>query len=707
MKGLNSAYFINAILALAIILIMASCANSQEQTDKSMKNHAHTNLLIDESSPYLLQHAHNPVNWYPWGDAAFEKAKAEDKLVLVSIGYSSCHWCHVMEHESFEDSVVAKFMNDNFVCIKVDREERPDVDQVYMNAVQLMTGSGGWPLNCFALPDGRPVYGGTYFPKSSWMEMLQNLALTYEKDKGSFEKYASNLTDGIQQSELIQAPSEETKIKDENLGLMIEKWEAAFDYKEGGPNRAPKFPIPNNYDFLMRFANYVNDQKLLDYVDLTLTKIALGGIYDQVGGGFARYSTDDKWKVPHFEKMLYDNAQLIILYSQAYQRTKNPIYKDVVYQTIEWLEREMTTKDGAFQSALDADSEGEEGKFYVWSKQELKEVLTETEYAFAKQYYNVNPKGLWEGHYILLRDIKDTAASTFNMSNAELSAKVKTINGKLLTKRSERIRPGLDDKILTTWNALMLKGLVNAAMAFNEPNFSNLALKNAKWLVKNQIKKDGSLWHTSKEGVSKIDGFLDDYAFMITAFVKLYEMTFDEKWLTQARSLAEFSIANFKDQKSGMFFYTSSAGEQLIARKMEVNDNVIPSSNSEMAIGLHQLGTLLDSSSYQKTAEQMLLNVQSDFAEYPSGYSNWAILMMEMTYPYYEIAITGKDWATILKELNKHYIPNKILMGGEKGTIPLLEGKFIGETTIFVCVNKSCQMPVVEVSEALKQMSLK
>lgn len=704
MKGINRVYFINPIITFVILLILSSCVNSQEQSDNSVKNHAHTNLLIDESSPYLLQHAHNPVNWHPWGEAAFNKAKAEDKLVLISIGYSSCHWCHVMEHESFEDSLVANFMNDNFVCIKVDREERPDVDQVYMNAVQLMIGSGGWPLNCFALPDGRPVYGGTYFPKNNWMELLQNLALTYEKDKPSFEEYASNLTEGIQQSELIQTPSDDTDLKDENLKLMLKKWESTFDHKEGGPNRAPKFPIPNNYDFLMRFAQHTNNTELMSYVDLTLTKIALGGIYDQIGGGFARYSTDDKWKAPHFEKMLYDNAQLISLYSNAYQRTNNPIYKHVVYQTIEWLEREMTTTEGAFLSALDADSEGEEGKFYVWSKQELKEVLNTEEYELTKRYYNVNPKGLWEGHYILLRDIKDTSAAVFNLSNVELTDKIELINNKLLAKRSERIRPGLDDKILTTWNALMLKGLIDASMVFNEPKFEKLALRNAKWIVKNQIRKDGSLWHTRKKGHSKIDGFLDDYAFMISAMVRLYEMTFDEKWLDYGKTLADFSIANFKDKKSGMFFYTSSKGEQLVARKMEVNDNVIPSSNSEMARGLFQLGTLLDSNSYKKVSEQMLLNVQSNFATYPSGYSNWAILMMEMAYPYYEIAITGKEWKSKVKALNQHYIPNKILMGGEKGSIPLLEGKFIGATTIFVCVNKSCRMPVEEVSEALEQM---
>ncbi|MDX1351227.1 MAG: thioredoxin domain-containing protein, partial [Putridiphycobacter sp.] len=643
--------------------LIIGCSSSQQQIDAQSETYEHTNFLIEETSPYLLQHAHNPVNWYPWGDAAFEKAKKEDKLVLVSIGYSSCHWCHVMEHESFEDSVVAAFMNENFVCIKVDREERPDVDQIYMNAVQLMTGSGGWPLNCFTLPDGRPVYGGTYYTKNSWMEMLQNLALTYEKDKASFESYADNLTAGIQQSELIETPTENNGLHTDSLAEMVASWRLDFDLKNGGPNRSPKFPIPNNYDFLMRFANHFNDQALMNYVDLTLVKMALGGIYDQIGGGFSRYSTDEKWKVPHFEKMLYDNGQLVSLYSQAYQRTKNPIYKQVVYQTIEWLEREMTTGEGAFMSALDADSEGEEGKFYVWTKEELKNTLSADEYELATRYYNVNQKGQWEGKYILLRAISDTAASKFDMDRHTLQEKIAEINKKLLSKRNQRVRPGFDDKVLTSWNAMMLKGLVDAAMVFNEPKFASLAEKNANWIVKNQLRKDGSLWHTHKNGVSKIDGFLDDYAFTTTAFIRMYEMTFDERWLRLSNSIVTYAIAHFKDPKSGMFFFTSNSGEQLIARKMEVNDNVVPASNSEMARALFQLGTLYDSTAYKQTAEQMLVNIQDDFASYPSGYSNWAILMMDMSFPYYEIAITGEHWREKVNELNSHYIPNKLLMG--------------------------------------------
>ena len=704
MKAINTAHFINNIFLLLLVLVTWSCGNSQQHSENLEEMHKHTNLLIDETSPYLLQHAHNPVNWYPWGEAAFEKAKKEDKLVLISVGYSACHWCHVMEEESFEDSAVAAFMNENFICIKVDREERPDVDQIYMNAVQLMTGSGGWPLNCFALPDGRPVYGGTYYPKNNWMELLQNLSLTYAKDRGSFEKYAENLTAGIQQSELVSVAAENSAVDLSVLEAMVEKWQSSFDLKHGGPNRAPKFPIPNNYDFLMQYGYQNNDAELLGYVDLTLRQMALGGIYDQIGGGFARYATDEKWKVPHFEKMLYDNAQLLALYSQAYQRTKDPIYRDVVYQTVDWLTREMTTDEGAFWSALDADSEGEEGKYYVWSTDELKAVLNDSEYEFVKTYYNINSKGKWEGNYILLRDENSLKAIEFGVKETS-AEKIESLNKKLLKVREGRVRPRTDDKILTSWNAMTISGLVDASAAFSEDRFKKLAIQNAEFLVEKQFKKDGGLWHTYKNGVSKIDGFLDDYAFTISAFVKLYELTFNEDWLEKAQKLTEYTITHFKDDKTGMFFYTSDASESLIARKMETNDNVIPASNSELANALFDLGTLLDSSSYRETAIQMLCNVQGNMTEYPSSNSNWAMLSMKIGLPYYEIAITGKGWEKLATELNQTYIPNKLLMGGEEGKIPLLEGKFIGVATIFVCVEKSCKMPVEEVSEALKQMN--
>ncbi len=695
------------LFTLTIVIITASCNSQKENNTVQNEEHKYTNDLINESSPYLLQHAHNPVNWMPWGDAAFEKAKTENKLVLVSIGYSSCHWCHVMEHESFEDEEVANLMNEKFICIKVDREERPDVDQVYMNAVQLMTGSGGWPLNCFTLPDGRPIYGGTYFQKTPWMELLENLDYKFQKSPQEIENFANNLTNGIQQSELIETPVTGIQFSAGKLDTLMLNWIPNFDTEDGGNLRDIKFPLPNNLDFMMQYAYHYSDTAIMDHVDLTLRKMALGGIYDQVGGGFARYSTDVKWKVPHFEKMLYDNAQLVSLYAKAYQRTKDPLYKHVVYQTLEWAYREMMTPEGSFYSALDADSDGEEGKFYVWTKEELKATLNEDDYDFANSYYNIGMKTLWEGNHILLREMSNKEyALRMAMSGAEVDEKAAAINKQLLEKRSERIRPGLDDKSLTSWNALMTIGLLDAYQAFDEQLFLNGAILNAKWMQKKQLNDDGSLLHTYKNGESKINGFLEDYCFAIEAFTKLYEVTFDEKYIEKADLMATYAFDHFYDEKSGMFFFSSDEEGALIARKMEISDNVIPASNSAMANAIYDLGILLDKRDYKEKAKQMLANVYGDMDSYGSSYTNWGILALNIVNPYYELAITGEEWKARMKELNQYYIPNRLFMGGEKESdLEILEGKFMDETTIFVCIEGACKMPTNATVDAVAQMN--
>lgn len=690
-----------------LLTLSFSCKEGANINSADDTEHAFTNELIHESSPYLLQHAHNPVNWMPWGDAAFEKAAAENKLVLISIGYSSCHWCHVMEHESFEDEEVAAIMNEKFVCIKVDREERPDVDQVYMDAVQFMTrGGGGWPLNCFTLPDRKPVYGGTYFQKQQWVELLNNLAYKYEKSPQEIENYAANIQNGVQQSDLIVLQDGDLKFTAEALDTMLVEWETYFDLNEGGTKNDIKFPLPNNYEYLMQYAYHAKDTSVMQQVDLTLTKMALGGIYDQVGGGFARYSTDKFWKVPHFEKMLYDNAQLVSLYSHAYQRTKKTLYKAVVYQTLQWVYREMMTPEGSFYSALDADSEGEEGKYYVWSKDELKTTLNEADFDFASSYYNIGVRGAWEGRYILLRtEDNETFAEKNGMTLNEVNEKAKRINTQLLKKRNQRVRPGLDDKSLTSWNALMLIGFLDAYQTFGEIEFLNAALINEKWLKKNQLQDDGSLLHAYKNGESKIDGFLEDYCFTIDAYIKLYEVTFDENYLKTAEQLAQFTLTHFFDEKSGMFYFTSDREASLIARKMEIRDNVIPASNSAMANTLYDLGILMDKIEYKEKAKQMLANVYADMKNYSSSYSNWAILTLNLTHPYYEVAITGKDWQKQASALNGYYIPNKLVMGAAtESSLAILEGKFMGETTIFVCIEGACKMPTNSVNDALKQM---
>ena len=689
------------LLFFPLTLLMAKCQEKKSMTEKHTPEY--TNKLINESSPYLLQHAHNPVEWYPWGDEAFEKAEKENKLVLISIGYSACHWCHVMEHESFEDSLTAEMMNKNFINIKVDREERPDVDQVYMNAVQLMTGSGGWPLNCFALPDGRPVYGGTYFPKDKWQQTLTSLQGLKENDPIKLEEYAKNLTAGIQQSELITRNEDPLETKVEFLAQKVNEWSKYWDRKKGGPNRAPKFPLPNNYQFLLEYAFLSGDQESMDFVSTTLDQMARGGIYDQIGGGFARYSTDELWKAPHFEKMLYDNAQLVSLYSQAFTATQNPRYKKIVQETLAFIKRELTNKNGGFYSALDADSEGEEGKFYVWKKEELKEALTPEEFELAKEFYNLNNKGLWEhGNYILLMDENSDDMLT---EDSTLGNKLELIKSKLLARRETRIRPGLDDKILTSWNMLMIEAYLDAYIALEDEQYFKVAEQQMKFIFTNLITEDEGLFHLHKDGKSSINGYLEDYAFTISALLKMYQSTFDESYISQAESLMHYTVKHFLDEESGMFWFKSNKDEQLIAKKQENSDNVIPASNSVMAHNLFLLSKLTYNQEFEKTGKQMLSNILPHI-EYGQSYSNWLRLYLYETYPFYEIAATGKNFRALTIELRKTYIPNKLILGAEKKSdLPLLENKFFEKETIFVCQNKTCQLPVKLVTDALKQIN--
>lgn len=444
----------------------------------------HTNSLIHETSPYLLQHAHNPVNWYPWGAEALQKAKDENKLILVSVGYSACHWCHVMEHESFEDEQVASIMNEHFVCIKVDREERPDIDQVYMNAVQLMTGGGGWPLNCFCLPDQRPFYGGTYFRKQDWMRLLNDLQAFFVNKPKEAEEYADRLHKGIKQSDVVGFVAEQKEYSVNTLKEIVDPWTRYFDYSDGGYNRAPKFPLPNNFQFLLRYARLAKDQASNVITRLTLDKMAYGGIYDQLGGGFARYSVDSVWLVPHFEKMLYDNGQLVSLYAEAYQYSGSLLYKNVVAETLEFIRRELTSPEGGFYSALDADSEGVEGKFYCWTRDELKGILSDDEEIFST-YYNVTEEGNWEETNILHRKEDDKViANAHGLSEDELTVIIDRCKAKLMKVREHRVRPGLDDKILTSWNGIMLKGYIDAYRVFRVDEYLQTALTNASFYLK-------------------------------------------------------------------------------------------------------------------------------------------------------------------------------------------------------------------------------
>jgi len=664
------------------------------------------NRLAQESSPYLLQHAHNPVDWHPWGEEAFAKARADQKLLLVSIGYSSCHWCHVMERECFVDPAIAQLMNEHFVCIKVDREERPDVDHVYMTAVQLMTGRGGWPLNCFALPDGRPVYGGTYFPPAHWSRVLTDLHRTWTDDPERVMRQATQLQRGVASTML--APEEHAPLSEAKRAVqrMVDQWKPRFDHLHGGPDKVPKFPMPNNYQFLLRHAALANDKEVMEHVELTLDRMALGGIFDQAGGGFARYSTDAVWKVPHFEKMLYDNAQLVSLYSQGFQALKKPLYQDVVEQTVDFILREMTSPDGAFCSAIDADSEGEEGRFYVWTEAELREALG-ADYDLAKAYYDIGGLAHWEhGRNILRRGMHDTDfARAFGISDEELRGRIASVRARLLEVRSKRVGPGLDDKCLTSWNALMITGLCDAHEVFGRDAWLASAERCMEHLLVHCRKSDGGLWHSWKEGRASINGFLEDHAFMIEALLALYGVTFNERWLTEARALAEHAIRHFRDEKTGYFHFTSDLDAPLIARPMELEDNVIPASNSAMARGLSTLGTLHDDERLVNMAHRMLEGLLPRLAAAPMAHSNWGQLAQAIAWPLHEIAITGPDALRLRRDFAPHYVPNRLFLGtANRSQLPLLREKSLPGSMIFVCVEKSCQLPSSSIPEALSQL---
>jgi len=653
------------------------------------------NQLQFEHSPYLKQHAHNPVDWMPWGPEALKKAKDENKLIIVSIGYSACHWCHVMERESFENSAIAQTMNTFFVSIKIDREERPDIDQVYMLAVQLMTNAGGWPLNCICLPDGRPIYGGTYFKPHDWQNILLQIAQMWaEKPEVAFE-YAEKLNNGIQRAEKLPIHPIPDQYTIENLNEIVAPWTEMFDKKEGGYQRAPKFPLPNNWLFLLKYAVLADDREILEHVHFTLKKIASGGIYDQIGGGFARYSVDHYWHIPHFEKMLYDNGQLLSLYAEAYQQSRDPFYKRIIEETITWAEREMLAPNHGFYSALDADSEGIEGKYYSFSKAEFDEVLGD-DAPLLGQYFNITEVGNWEEQKTnipICAINADQLATKVNMSADEWADFLKISKKKLYNYREQRIRLGLDHKQLTTWNALFLKGLIDAYHSLGNSHFLELALNNAQFICTHLIQDDLQLLHQPKDNNRAIAGFLDDYAFTIEAFIALYEATFDLNWLTKARQLADEAIALFYDGSQKTFYYTSSQAEELIARKSEIMDNVIPSSSSTMVRQLKRLGLLFDDENYIAITDQLLANVFPQIKTYGSAYSNWAILLLEEIYGINEIALTGDKAMAFKNELGNYYIPNKIVLGGTEENLPLLEHRVGKETKAYLCKNRTCSLP--------------
>lgn len=673
------------------------------------------NLLAHETSPYLKQHQHNPVNWMPWGEAAWQKARDEDKLVLISIGYSACHWCHVMERESFEDEATAEIMNEHFICIKVDREERPDVDQVYMEAIQLMHGQGGWPLNCFALPDGRPVHGGTYFKNEAWRKMLEGLAVFYQDNKDKALDYASRMQEAVLHQQKIVTNTTEYTL--EKLDSLVLQWQNYFDVHEGGQDRSPKFPLPNNFEFLLKFGVHRKNNFILNFVHLTLQKMAHGGIYDQIGGGFARYSVDRLWHVPHFEKMLYDNAQLISLYSQAYRQSKYIPYKTVVDDTIQFVLRELTHEQGGFYSALDADSEGVEGKFYTWTSEEFLEALAGVDFVIPKfdfyltHYFQITIEGNWiEEETNILKCDKSIAEFCESHTLDPVVFEADLLNAKevLMKRRSFRVRPGLDDKIITSWNALMVKALVDAYDATHQTQYLKEAKKHYQFICQKLV-ADGQLKHTFHYSTqeAKIDAFLDDYAMMADAAIALYQATFNEVYLEDARKWVDTVILNFSSEDSPLFYFNNATTDSLFVRKVDFLDNVIPASNSVLAKVLCLLGRYFENDIYTSKYQEMLAVVRGKFMGYPSGYSQWLQLQLLETIGLTTIVIADEEALSVKREFDSYYLPEIIFAGGANPTLAITEGKISTQgKSIHVCTAMACMPAVATVKEAMELLNV-
>jgi hypothetical protein len=653
------------------------------------------NQLIHASSPYLLQHAYNPVNWVEWSDAAFEKARLENKLVLVSIGYSACHWCHVMERECFEKVDTAAIMNEYFVCIKVDREERPDVDQVYMDAVQLLTGQGGWPLNMFTLPDGRPLHGGTYFPKDKWEQTLMALANFYEEKPEEAMVFATKLSNGIKSLDKL-VPVEDSVISNRFVHEAISAWKSNFDLTHGGYNWAPKFPMPNNWDFFMQYAFYFNDETCREAVETTLVKMANGGINDQLSGGFARYSTDSFWLAPHFEKMLYDNAQLLSLYARAYSYYKNPLFKEVAESIHAYLEAEMKSPVGLYYSALDADSEGIEGKYYIWKKSELIEILGEDEPVFST-YYSCTNEGNWEHESNILHITKTQVEleKDLGLSMNEILLVINRCKKKLVAKREERIKPGLDDKIINSWNCLLAKAYAEAGMALNNKEFI-VAGKSLMDQLILTFTQDNSLFRIHKSGKTSIGGFAEDFAQFVEALLATAEANSDEKYIIEAKKWMDISIEKFFDTEKQMFVFTPLNEKELISRKVDVNDDVIPSPNSCFAKSLHQLYYYFEEDSYLEKCETMIGLISNKLVKFPSGFTNWMQLILQISEGYFQVLACGENMEEELKKYRENYRPNQIsFLLKSSSQIPLFKEKKITETpSIYVCENRTCGLPL-------------
>ena len=691
-------YLITLILGSVLFL---SC--KMNTVEKEIE-HKFTNSLINETSPYLLQHAHNPVDWRTWSTNALEEAKKENKLVLVSIGYSSCHWCHVMEEETFEDEAVAQIMNDNFINIKVDREERPDVDHIYQTAIELINGTGGWPLNAIVLPNGKPIYLSTYHTKEQWSTVLSRFSEQYVEDAEKMEAYADMLAQGIQDVNLIESSTNLDGLTQDLLKESVENWKRNWDLEWGGDVEVEKFIIPTKLEFLLDYAILTGDESAKKHVKFTLDKIAMGGIYDHVEGGFFRYSTDSYWKVPHFEKMLYDNAQLLSLYSKAYKVFEEPLYKEIVLETFTFMEQKMKSPEAGYYAAIDANSEGEEGKFYLWNEDDLKSIIQEDFELFAK-YFNITSGQAWKnGDFVLHKKIDDhDFIKQQSISKEELDVKKSKWKKLLFDHREQRKHPNIDDKIITSWNSLAINGLLEAYKTFGQKEFLTRAEEvfefiNSKSLIK------GQLIHSYKKEGRHVDGFLEDYALVVNAALNLYSTTLNEKYLDFTLDMNQTAYSQFDDQESDLFRY--SKNDELISKIIRTIDGFWPSSNSVMAHNLHLIGHIQYNKEFLDKSKTMLSSMASNMEEYGQNYSNWNALLLNSAYPYYEIAVVGKNALPLVKELHEQHIPNILVVGSlDKSDLPLFEGRYIEEgTLVYVCQNSTCKLPVETIEEAIDQM---
>lgn len=670
-----------------------------------------SNRLIHSQSPYLLQHAHNPVDWFPWGPEALRKAEVENKPILVSIGYSACHWCHVMERESFEDQVTADLMNEHFICIKIDREERPDIDNIYMDAVQAMGIHGGWPLNVFLMPNQKPFYGGTYFPNLKWKQLLGNIADAFAKHEDQLAESAEGFGRSLNRRETEKygiAAGEVTHDPDD-LVEIITKLSSQFDPEWGGMNRIPKFPMPAIWLFVLDYAILSKNSDLKEKVFFTLKKIGMGGIYDQLRGGFARYSVDGEWFAPHFEKMGYDNGQLLELYAKAYQTSKDPFFLEKVTETVNWLEAEMLQEEGGFHSAQDADSEGVEGKFYTWTYEELAS-LAPDEMPWLSKLYNLKPHGNWEEEVNILFQTESYAevAGEFGMSEKTLLEKLSQVKDRLLEVRNRRVFPGKDDKVLAGWNGLISAGLIQAYYATGEKRMLELALRNLEFIREKMI-VGGILHRSYKNGTAYTPAFLEDYASVIRGSLMGFEASGNAAWLNFAKRLTDFCIDQFYDESDGFFFFNNPKAEKLIANKKELFDNVIPASNSVMARNLHRLSLLTYDEKYSEISSKMLGGMKELILKEPGFLCNWANFLLESVVPTAEIAISGKGSENLAREFQHSYFPNQVLAWSESPTetAPILLGKTpdsTGNALIYVCFDRACQKPVSSMEEAIVQL---